>query len=109
MTTTLDILRHARGLIEQGWTQGAFARDADGHGVNHRNSRAVCFCGVGAIRRAADDLRMPRRLTAAAWKVLDDVCPDQELLAMGWQDEPGRTQSEVLAMFDRAIEREAGR
>ena len=98
----VDALREARALNEQGWTQGALARDRDGHEVHPCDKIAEAFCMSGAVNAAvADDI------------LLEEKCFDLLQVAIGeedgfclaqWNDMEGRTQAEVLAAFDKAIE-----
>lgn len=86
--TIADKLREARALVERGWTQGSF------HAVDGK------CCAYGALMDVSP---------------LRDIDPLQDALgaAIGvrgayklwdWNDAPERTQAEVLAAFDRAIE-----
>ena len=40
----------------QRWTQGAYARSEEGFGVSPTSPSAVCFCLMGAGKRATEDL-----------------------------------------------------
>jgi|ERR1700744_1640087 len=51
---TVDVLIGAKALIEKGWTKGANARTANGHGISSTNPNAVKFCLNGAILRASN-------------------------------------------------------
>jgi hypothetical protein len=97
MKTTIEILKEARELIakEGGWTQGWYARDADGAETLSSSEAAVCFCIIGAFRRVSHD--EIGHAQYALSQLLD-----------GWSiptfnDAPGRTQAEVVAKFDEAI------
>lgn len=101
--TKKDILVAARGLIEnKGWTQYAFARDAGNEPRGTTDPRASCFCTLGAVYRAADDLNA------------DDLAPRAILRHLAVQsgyggipsfnDDPMTTKADVLSLFDRAIE-----
>jgi hypothetical protein len=90
-------LREARALIERGWCKEAYARGTSGRKVNSQGRSAVCFCAVGAINRVGK----------YGW----DFSPERDLLKrvvgydpIDWNDAPERTQAEVLAAFDKAIE-----
>lgn len=49
-----DILIEAANLLEtKGWTQGAFARDANGISISDDEESAVCFCTIGALNRVS--------------------------------------------------------
>lgn len=99
--STLDVLVRARALVERGWCTGVEARDEHGNQCDESDSpSAVSWCMIGAVYRGArkeDDIALARKaarcLTATVGGLLDQ-----------WNDAPGRTQSEVLAAFDRAIE-----
>ena len=76
-----DIAHKAADYIEKhGWTQGEYERE-DG---------AVCL--AGAISRVALGARVHD---------LDDLVPDSCVIQ--WQDRPGRTKDEVLALL-RSVE-----
>lgn len=98
-----DILDHAADLIEPegAWTQGFYARGASGLPVKVNGKAAVCFCGIGAVLRAARartvfDLSFGRAALAKALGVgwLSDF--------YHWQDAPKRTQAEVVAALRQA-------
>lgn len=99
MKTTLDILTEARGYVAQGWTQGATARMSDGTPISPRKDAAVCWCIVGAALRAGDPVE--------AWSAL--AAHLNGCLVTVWNDAPGRTQEEVLTLFDKAIDAERER
>ena len=113
-----QVLERALALIRLGWTQGLFARDDRGRDVSSCHSRAVCWCLMGAVRRAAFDL-WPE-LGAVTWAgLLDDttralvsVVPPEQLTAglspgdqlIGWNDNRQRTVAEVYGVLVSAIE-----
>lgn len=102
--TALTLLKEARAIIdEKGWTQGAYARDDRGAFIDVTSSRAVCFCTLGALRRAQVDLKDSVSLdsykTAALW--LNEAGVPRGFGS--WNDAPTRTKVDVLAMFDKAI------
>jgi hypothetical protein len=94
-------LREARALIEErGWAQGEYLNDGD------------CLCVSGAISMATvgypdegdgetdeQDAEF-RRIIAALGKAIG--CQHSYEIAR-WNDEPERTQAEVLAAFGKAI------
>jgi len=89
--TARDVLINTRGLIvEHGWVQGTFGSEGEG------------FCVLGAFR--AQTHQVTWRLRVRAVQALEDATGTIDL--PGWNDDtPGRTQQEVLAAFDRAIEK----
>ena len=101
MKSTLDILIEARAYVEKGWTQGAWARNRKGTPVNEDSTRAVCWCALGALWKA--DGIGSYGLNALVKASGGEVHPTT---ISGWNDNPDRTQAEVLALFDKAIEAE---
>lgn len=92
----------ARALVATGWTQGASALTVNGTETSPRASNAVCWCSVGAIfggmqHASPDDEAQRFHLAKKA------LLPGGDPLSQ-WNDAPGRTQAEVIALFDRAIE-----
>ena len=114
MTTELEHLRKMRELLAKGWTQGAWARDGEGQDVFTDSETATCFCLAGASTRTRSGVQ--KLIPNALLRALDCVEPDLagrydksndftvRLIIVRWNDRPGRTQSEVLALIDRAIE-----
>lgn len=93
-------LRRARNIIRtKGWTQGFSARNADRRYTDPRSTEAVCFCILGAIDRANNELQLCSGSKAA--DVIRDVTPTG--LIAEWNDHPNRTKSQVLAIFGEAI------
>jgi hypothetical protein len=102
VSAVADKLREAKALIEKGWTR-------------HEFESGDCVCATGAILRAynlapfGSDLEKFRRLEAT--KLLQDAVGAEQALGgfgvnsiVAWNDREDRTQAEVLAAFDRAIE-----
>lgn len=99
---TVEILKAARELIsdEKRWTQGELARDMFGIYADYDSDDAVCFCSEGAIRRVTITVPSDERLRARqdAWGALNKAAGGNIVTF-----NEGRTHSEVLAVFDRAI------
>lgn len=109
------ILTKAREKVAKGWTQRALARDQNGEALMYPGdggpySTPVCWCSVGAVHftilEAMKDLpRSQREAThAQALDKLRNVLGNIPGALTAWNDRPGRTQAQVLAVFDRAIE-----
>lgn len=82
----LDILIAARDLLSKGWTQGS----------------AASFCSIGAVHRCSpprEGSEILNELTITMKAQSSAPC------LMAWNDQPNRTQAEVLALFDQTIER----
>ena len=99
-------LLDVRTLIQSSWTQRAEARTADGDPVDPWDSGAVSWSLLGALvavydRRARLDGEelAARCLRGACVRLAEAV--DADLLSE-WNDLPGRTQAEVLAVLEDA-------
>jgi hypothetical protein len=90
-----DKLDEARALIERGWCQGWFAKDARGNNCMEYRPEAVCWCMGGALFKvgAPDAVDLLRRVIGGDWDGIAD-----------FNDAPGRTQAEVIDAFKRAAE-----
>jgi len=111
MSDIANKLREARGLIERGWCQGAFARRADGSAVrpiawDTLEPTYSAYCPRGAILA-----QLPWSLDPQFGELvelferanrLEASTPDKSAV-VAWNDAPGRTQADALAAFDRAI------
>lgn len=96
--TTVEVLKAARAKIEQGWCQGDAAQNSDGELCGSQDLNASCWCCVGAIGAvtAYNEQATP------ALKAIRDAIGTPGIAK--WNDAKGRTQAEVLAAFDKAIE-----
>ncbi len=128
--TIPNILRAAAALVADGWTQASYARDEHGGGVSSGDASACCFCALGAIRRATQDLlpladpvaiatRTDTRCVSAAdysaavdsaTRALFRVLPLAyragatlpAAAVTSWNDARGRTAADVLAALEAA-------
>lgn len=91
-------------LIEKGWTQGYYAKDAQGELVGIHDGDACSFCAVGAIHRASEDASDWARDEAGNAVVA--VTPGFNIPI--YNDAKGRTKDEILALFDKAKEQVNG-
>lgn len=82
-TATAEKLRAAAALVEQGWTQGKMEQKGF-------FTRRVKYCIYGAVIAAGIDSTDFVVLTFRD-EELDRIGP------MTWNDDPGRTQKEVVA------------
>lgn len=111
-------LQDSRRYVAAGWTQNAYVRSFAGAAVaiDSRSVRRVC--AAGAVDRAgiANGLNYDEReqLRADLRAAIDDDQVqehagrhgrDDDLLLERWNDAPGRTRSQVLALYDAAIAR----
>ena len=95
----IAVLARARYLIadEPRWCKRSLARGWLEMPVPVRSAFARRFCAIGAIQRAAGELGLPMKDAGGAleWQTVRPV-PD-------WNDDPCRTNDEVVAAFDAAI------
>lgn len=105
--TEIDILRTAKNYIEQyGWIQGESGNKESG------------FCSLGAADRAGIDIFSEKQGTddlfswVLPWGVMEKAanCLDDEARNRGaisivrYNDAPGRTKQDIIAVFNMAIE-----
>ena len=90
----LTILRRAKALIEKGWTQNTWCRDAKGNELNADSTDAVCWCLSAALGRAANDYG------ALYLGPLDNIIGHYYI---DWNDAPERTQAQVVKALEQAI------
>lgn len=96
-------LKAARALIDtpEKWLKGTLYGDNDGAMV--RVGWATCFCMDGAIDRACSDgLGIDHNRATAAVEALG---LGGSMEVWKWNDAPERTHAEVMAAFDKAIEK----
>lgn len=106
------VLRLAREKIKnrKNWTQFSFARDRRRFPVPYVAPDAVKWCAAGAVCVvcSGDAIRSVSAIycAPAARRALERALPRNPLEPRDletWNDVPGRTHAEVLALFDRAI------
>lgn len=108
--TALDLLHLASTRIGRGWTQGAEARAAGGEPTEPWRRDAVCWSLLGTIVAAYEELSRREaglgldQLAIAMRRLAQFV--DADSLAL-WNDEPGRTQADVVATLGQAVDAEA--
>lgn len=102
MRTTKEILIAARELISKGWTQGCFARKANGcqaRSILGEVGDATCFCIAGAVKAvAASEDEYDR-----CWAVLSNTIGGS---AASWNDHRDRKKEEVIDMITKTINNE---
>lgn len=100
--TVCSVLKRAREIISDPskWTTSSYARDKNGDITSPNYDDAVCFCSLGAVRRAARELGQSSwdaqtRLESVAKKLFHGYTVVDVNDAMG--------HDSVIAMFDEAI------
>jgi hypothetical protein len=104
-----DVLRAASEIVRNGFTKEAYAR-VGGHIASPSNPCADCFCLLGAVVRAAGtDSIAAGDAIVTKWVV--PLIPKRAIhetfypgSARGWNDEPARTQQQVVDMLNMAAD-----
>lgn len=113
MTTTVaDILRKAKSLIPTPaqWTKGHFARDSFGNIADPHDSKARCYCAMGAVQAATFTIGMhftseedaAEGALETALGTLDD-CGLTHGCVPDFNDHPDTTHEQILRLFEVAI------
>jgi hypothetical protein len=97
--TTNAILRAGRAKMPtpQQWTRGCSARDALGLMIRAESPDAIAFCMAGAIYAVSPSTNAYLLARMALIVVTKTVN------VSSWNDNPGRTHAEVIAVYDAAI------
>ncbi len=83
--------------VPERWTQGAFARSADGAKVpNITEDSAVCWCLLGGVGKVYGD----GPAYASVLRALRDALSDTALSR--WNDSHGRTHKDILDLVTKA-------
>lgn len=91
----VKVLDRAAELLAKGWCRGTYARDSKGNECMTTSPKAVTFCMVGALMRAAKDLKIKKdwniscKLESEISALLDQHVPH-------FNDNNERTQEEVV-------------
>lgn len=100
-----EIISEAIRLIDNGWTQGAFARNANDEIVFVTNPYACKFCAQGALERAVFNI------TGKHYYQLDEFLHIKNFLdikckggLVGFNDTENRSKEEVIAIFESVKE-----
>lgn len=103
-----EILRKARELISDPthWTQKAFARGPDGRSVDDSDPRACSWCSLGALIKVTGE-NFPRGELVLE-RAVRELHPGIDTASIVRFNDT-RSHSEVLAVWDRAIEIEQSR
>ena len=101
------LLARARELVSQGWCRGTDACGARGEPVEPWDDRATAWSLLGAIvagleQEAEASGEVPLEELAAALYALAELVETDSLV--DWNDDPSRTQEEVVETLARAEE-----
>jgi hypothetical protein len=105
-SAALRLLVDVRDLVDQGWTQGADARDLGGRAVDPWDPAATSWSILGALvavleREAATTGELPIEQVAAALYAIADVVHVDSLEE--WNDAHAQSREDVLCTIDGAI------
>lgn len=95
-----DIAREYREDAAR-WTQDWYAKDANGEECSSRDPIAVCWCLRGAIERRVGDWGDETQTFRAFDAALGHEPEENHLYLVEWNDEPGRTVAEVIALCEK--------
>lgn len=95
--TAADVLERAADKLtpDGAWTQGDWAKNAEGESVEPTSPDATCWCVRGALAAASGD---EYGIYGPASEYVERLVQ----LPVHWNDTPGRTQSEVVAKLREA-------
>ena len=104
-----ETLLRARGLIEQGWTKGAMARNVDGESVSSYSPDACQWCLLGAIDACSDiDIYVKADCNELLRNAINELGYSSTLLhtrhPADFNDAANTTADMVIAVLDKAIE-----
>jgi len=88
-------------LKTKGWTQGAYARDADGDVVTTVSNHAACYCLQGAmdyVCMSANDTEA-NDVFDAYREVKNSLIYKNGEGIVGYNDTPGRTKEQVIDLL----------
>jgi len=90
-------------LVTKGWHQDGNAIDSRGLACDPKSPHAVSFCGRGALLAVydANDYEVYDEVYDTAVTALCKAADTTRFIF--FNDYPGRTKEEVLAVFDKAI------
>lgn len=104
MTTTVEILREAKAVLEH---QGGLYDSAQAAAGTARDACRVCLVGAFSIAATGSPVGRSER-SDAAWdaitRALEQRGPLSDSPIADWNDAEGRTVAEVYALLDEAIE-----
>ena len=104
MTTTKQTLIKARGLIDEPskWPKLAWARNSHQVSCAMENSDAQCFC-LGAALILSTPRLAPMVIDVEIINQLPEISGKVPSIA-DYNDHPDTTHSDIMNLFDRAIE-----
>jgi hypothetical protein len=108
LNTPQTVLINAKALIAdpKNWTQGVFARNADGYSTGVHEEDAICFCTLGAIAVAGDNQKWAQQIAINTLSKIITVNASNDAVSVGAFNDT-HTHEEVMELFDKAIKEAA--
>ncbi len=110
MSMYVTVLKEARRLVDEvGWTRHAEARDANDNVVDWDSADATCFCMVGSIHKAYENVNPEVDDGPDVYDIISDVSHllrssgITEHVIIKFNDNQAESKEEVLAAFDAVI------
>ena len=106
--TAARVLDRAADYVDQGWTQGANARNADGDSWAPDSPDATCWCAMGGIKAALADLVNSKTPDQHKWCTVFDAALRGVHAETGigsvsvWNDTDGQTAGGVAGGLRRS-------
>lgn len=101
---TVELLESAKALIidPDRWTKSEYARSVNYEACSPNSDAAFCWCALGAVRKAGDFRSDGNPGRDYLEKV---IASDGKYISVDdFNDLPDTTHSDVISLFDRAIE-----
>ena len=105
--TLAQLLAAAARFEDHEWTQGAYARNDQGHHIPYTHPRAVRFCASGPLMKARHDHPAAAAQVSglALLQAVHQKIPGERDL-MTWNDQPERRAADVRELFRQAAARQ---
>lgn len=106
MKSTLETLIEAKQIISDParWIKHTYAQNADGNPTEVLALDAVCFCMLGAVKRAyGDHITLTPMVRILANVIGRGEHRDNLLAIYSYNDKPIRSHQDVMETFDKAI------
>lgn len=105
MKKNIKVLKAARDLlVNKGWCQRNYARDANGFPADLNSPHACSFCMVGALLVATNFKSIQLDDDHPLIQILVSKIPTEYSDIPDFNDDESRTKDEVIAVFDAAIQ-----
>lgn len=97
------LLQECAVKLKGRWTRGAFAKDAIGRSIAIESKAAVKFCAVGILIRVGTESSYKYSVVSKARLRVERLIHST---LMEWNDETAKSETEVIEMFQKAVEEE---